>query len=70
MSATWKYQARRLKQMIDANNETQAHLYMERLLLFPVDVQDRIIEDISHLSHCSSDEIAHILGHYSMQELK
>ncbi|MFQ3278182.1 MAG: hypothetical protein ACI8SZ_002532, partial [Colwellia sp.] len=27
MSTTWKYQARRLKQMIDLNNETQAHLY-------------------------------------------
>jgi len=49
MSATWKYQARRLKQMIDSNNETQAHLYMEHLLLFPVDIQDRIIEEISHL---------------------
>lgn len=70
MSAMWKYQARRLKQLIDSNNETQAHLYMERLMLFPVDVQDRIIEDISHLSHCSSDAVATILGHYSIQELK
>jgi len=70
MSATWKYQARRLKQMIDSNNETQAHLYMERLLLFPIDIQDRIIEDISHLSHCNSDAVANILGYYSMQELK
>ncbi|KGJ92897.1 hypothetical protein [Colwellia psychrerythraea] len=70
MSATWKYQARRLKQLIDANNETQAHLYMERLLLFPIDIQDRIIEDISHLPQCSSDAVATILGHYSMLELK
>ncbi len=70
MSATWKYQARHLKKMIDANNETQAHLYMERLLLFPVDIQDRIIEDISHLPHCNSDSVANILGNYSIQELK
>ncbi len=70
MSAIWKYQARHLKQMIDSNNETQAHLYMERLLLFPIDIQDRIIEDISHLSHCNSDAVANILGHYSIQELK
>ena len=70
MSATWKYQARRLKQMIDSNNETQAHLYMEGLMLFPVDIQDRIIEDISHLNHCSSDAVATILGYYSIQELK
>jgi hypothetical protein len=70
MSDTWKHQALRLKKMIDANNETQAHLYMEQLLLFPVDVQDKIIEDISHLPHCSSDAVAHILGHYSTQALK
>jgi hypothetical protein len=70
MITTWKYQARRLKQMIDLNNETQAHLYMERLMLFPVDIQDRIIEDISDLSHCSSDAVASILGHYSILELK
>lgn len=70
MSATWKYQARRLKQMIDSNNETQAHLYMEHLLLFPVDIQDRIIEEISHLPHCTGDAIANILGHYSILELK
>jgi|TARA_B110000116_G_scaffold269432_1_gene285383 hypothetical protein len=70
MSTTWKYQARRLKQMIDSNNETQAHLYMERLMLFPVDIQDRIIEDISDLSHCSGDAVASILSHYSILELK
>ena len=70
MSATWKCQAQRLKQMIDANNETQANLYMERLLLFPIDIQDKIIEEISHLSHCNSDAVATILGHYSIQELK
>ncbi|HCM46627.1 MAG TPA: hypothetical protein DIS98_03700 [Colwellia sp.] len=70
MSTTWKYQARRLKQMIDSNNETQAHLFMERLMLFPVDIQDRIIEDISDLNHCSSDAVASILSHYSILELK
>jgi len=56
--------------MIDANNDTQAHLYLEQLLLFPVDIQDRIIEEISHLSNCNSDSIANILGHYSSLELK
>jgi hypothetical protein len=70
MCAVWKYQARRLKQIIDSNNETQAHIYMEQLMLFPVDIQDKIIEDISHLSHCNSDAVANILGHYSIQVLK
>lgn len=70
MSATWKHQARCLKKMIDANNETQAHMYLEQLLLFPVNIQDRIIEDISHLSNCNSDAVAAIIGHYSIIELK
>ena len=70
MSATWQHQARRLNQMIDAHNETQAHLYLERLLLFPVDIQDKIIEEISHLSHCNSDAVATILGHYSINDLR
>jgi len=66
----FKYQARCLNQMIDENNDTQAHLYLEQLLLFPVDIQDKIIEEISHLSNCNSDSIASILGHYSILELK
>lgn len=70
MSAVWKYQAHHLKTMIDANKETQAHLYMERLMLFPVDIQDRIIEDISHLPNCSTDAIATILGRYSIVDLE
>ena len=69
MSATWRHQARRLNQMIDANNETQAHIYLEQLLLFPVDIQDKIIDDISNLSHCSSRAVAKVLGHYSIVDL-
>jgi len=56
--------------MIDANNETQAHIYLEQLLLFPVDIQDKIIEEISHLRNCSSDAVANIIGHYSIMDLK
>lgn len=66
----FKYQARYLSQVIDANNNTQAHMYLEQLLLFPVDIQDRIIDEISHLSNCNSDSIASILGQYSMLDLK
>ncbi len=70
MSAIFRYQAQCLSQMIDANNETQAHIYLEQLLLFPVDVQDKIIEEISHLGNCSSDAVASILGNYSIIDLK
>jgi len=56
--------------MIDANNETQAHIYLEQLLLLPVDIQDKIIEEISHLTHCNSDSVASIIGNYSIMDLK
>ena len=47
MSAISKCEARRLNQIIDTNNEIQAYIYLEQLLLFPADVQDKIIEEIS-----------------------
>jgi len=70
MSAIFRCQARCLNQMIDANNEMQAHIYLEQLLLFPIDVQDKIIEEISHLNSCSSDAVANIIGHHSIVDLK
>lgn len=70
MSSTWTCQARCLKRMIDSNNETQAHMYLEQLLLFPVDIQDKIIEEISHLSNCNNDAVASIIGNYSIMDLR
>lgn len=70
MSAIWKNHAMHLANMINCNKETQAHLYLEQLMLFPVDVQDRIIEEISSLAHCNSEAVADIIGRYSMPELK
>ena len=70
MSAMFRCQAQCLNQMIDANNETQAHIYLEQLLLFPVDIQDKIIDEISHLVNCNSDAVASIIGRYSIIDLK
>jgi len=70
MRTTWTCQARCLKQMIDSNNETQAHMYLEQLLLFPVDIQDKIIEEISYLSNCNSEDVANIIGNYSIMDLR
>jgi hypothetical protein len=56
--------------MIDSNNETQAHMYLEQLLLFPVDIQDKIIEEISHLRNCTNDAVASIIGNYSIMDLR
>ena len=70
MSAMWKNHASRLQEMLKDNNMTQAHLYLEQLMLFPVDIQDKIIEDISHLSHCNSDAVANIIHRYTMFELR
>jgi len=70
MSAIWKSHAMNLAKMIDHNKETEAHLYLEQLMLFPVDIQDKIIDEISHLGQCNSDAIANIIGHYSIMDLK
>lgn len=70
MSSIWASHARRLMEMISCNNETQAHLYLEQLMLFPVDIQDKIIEEISHLGKCSEESISTIIVNYSMMELK
>ena len=59
-----------LAEMISHNNETEAHLYLEQLMLFPVDIQDKIIEEISNLGQCNSDAVANIIGRYSMMDLK
>jgi len=70
MSALWKNHADHLSEMINANNETQAHMYLEQLMLFPVDVQDKIIDDISHLSNCNSDNVASIIHRYTIFDMK
>jgi hypothetical protein len=70
MSAIWKNHANQLVGMIKEHNETQAHLYLEQLMLFPVDIQDKIIDEISHLNHCNNDAVASIISHYSMMDIK
>lgn len=70
MSTTRTCQAPFLQKMIAENNETRVPMYLEQLLLFPLDIQDIIIEEISHLDHCDSDSIARIIYHYSMIDIK
>ncbi|MBL4911222.1 MAG: hypothetical protein JKX78_14575 [Alteromonadaceae bacterium] len=70
MSAIWNSHATKLAEYLDCNNELQAHLYLEQLMLFPVDIQDKIIEDISHLTQCNQEAIAAIINNYTMTETK
>lgn len=70
MSAIWKNHAERLIELINSNNTTHAHLYLEQLMLFPVDIQDKIIDDVSRLKHCNSDQVAGIINKYMMFEIK
>ena len=70
MSAIWRNHATRLVDFVSNNNEIQAHLYLEQLMLFPVDIQDKIINDISHLAHCNCEAVSNIISQYTMFELK
>lgn len=70
MSAIWINHASRLAEFINANNEAQAHLYLEQLMLFPTDIQDKIIDDISQLTHCTSEAISEVISNYTTFELQ
>ncbi|WP_440877276.1 hypothetical protein [Thalassotalea sp. PLHSN55] len=69
MSSIWSNHAAHLTELVNGNRETQAHLYLEQLMLFPVDVQDKIIEEISHLSHCNCDAVANIISKHTVFDL-
>ncbi|NQY37443.1 MAG: hypothetical protein HRT37_21280 [Alteromonadaceae bacterium] len=70
MSAIWNHHALHLVDFMNGNNEAQARMYIEQLMLFPTHIQDRIFEDISHLSHCSSEAVATIINKYSMIDIQ
>ncbi|GAA5137241.1 hypothetical protein [Thalassotalea piscium] len=69
MSAIWKNHASRLHQYLKDDNTAQAQVYLEQLMLFPVDIQDKIINDISNLPHCNCEAIAEVMQRYTMFEL-
>ena len=70
MNNIWESHAAQLMDLINNNKETQVHMFLEQLMLFPFDVQDKIIEDISHLKQCNRGTVAKIIHHYSMPELR
>jgi hypothetical protein len=67
MKAFWKSQARYLDQVTNVHNEINAYIYLEQLMLFPIDIQDKIIEDISHLNYCNGELVANIISDYSLK---
>lgn len=65
MSSIWDHHARHLGELVNEKDELQAHLFLEQLMLFPVDIQDKILNDISKLGHCKTDDISKIISYYS-----
>jgi len=57
-------------EFVNSNNEVQAHLYLEQLMLFPVDIQDEIINDVSHLAYCNYESVSKVISQYTIFELK
>ncbi len=70
MAGIWVEHADHLLGLVNHNKDLEAHLYLEQLMLFPVNIQDKIIEDISVLPHCSNEEVAKILTRYTMSDMK
>ena len=65
MSAICSYHAVHLFDLVNHNKAIEMSLYIEHLMLFPNDIQDRIMEDISKLPHCNNEAIAKIFSHYT-----
>jgi len=55
--------------LVDEQKETQLQHYLGEIMLFPSDVQDKIIEDISMLPLCTKDAVADILDYYSTEQV-
>ena len=70
MSALWNCHSMRLISLINNNNETQAHLYLEQVMLLPLNIQDEIIEKISRLQHCSTEAVSEIISEYTLIDLQ
>ncbi|WP_394173325.1 hypothetical protein [Thalassotalea litorea] len=65
MGSVWRHHAEHLANLLADKEELKAHLFLEQLMLFPVDIQDKIIEDIAKLPRCNSDDVAEIITYYS-----
>lgn len=65
MGTIWDHHAKHLGELVNANEELKAHLYLEQLMLFPVNIQDKIINEVSNLPKCNNEKIAEIISYYS-----
>lgn len=70
MASVWTNHARNIAELVNSNKDTQAHLYLEQMMLFPVDVQDQIIDKISRLEHCTNEAVAEIIQQHSTMPLR
>ncbi len=51
--------------LVNEDKEAQLHNYLGKIMLFPEDLQDKIIEEISMLPICTKAAINSILDYYS-----
>lgn len=56
--------------LVDEQKETQLHHYLGEIMVFPLDVQDKIIEEISMLPLCTKGAVTDILNYYTQLENK
>lgn len=54
--------------LVDEKKETQLQHYLGEIMQFPLDVQDKIIEEISMLPLCTKGAVADILSYYSSEQ--
>ena len=69
MKSTWSNNVDNIFNFIDIIQDTPARVTLEQLMLFPVDIQDKIIEDISLLPLCTNEAVAKIINIYKQSEI-
>ncbi|WP_426360410.1 hypothetical protein ACPUVO_09430 [Pseudocolwellia sp. HL-MZ19] len=47
------------------DKEVELHTYLSKIMLFPEDLQDKIIEDIGMLPRCTKAAVNELLASYS-----
>jgi hypothetical protein len=54
--------------LVNEQKETQLHHYLGEIMVFPLEIQDKIIEEISMLPLCTKGAVTDILNYYTNLE--
>lgn len=69
MKSTWSNNVDGIFNFIDINQGSPVRVTIDQLMLFPAEIQDKIIEDISLLPLCTKEAVTKIINKYKQSEI-